>query len=364
MFAYSHDYDQAVAVLPSLAVTQDSACCVHKVESTQQALPFQGTNSVITMVTHAPATLVGMKQIPKPTHGSLEWLQTRHKHDGNTIVGASEVSAVMGVNPYKTVTDLAIEKMQPPVVREANDAMKRGTFLEQGLLDYAADFYGTTIVTPDVMYLNGRIIATLDGLDQSRVYEAKTTTSWMAGDACLPEWFWQAQAQMYCTDASSVTFVVLDRQLRISLFDVARDDAAINSMVKQVSAFCQAIDDDQLPTDDPLTAEQVSALHPEPAGDIELGAAGLELVERWNATKHAIKQLTQEEEAIKDALANLLRNHDAGCIDGQRIVTFKAQKRESLDSKALSTKHPELIKQFTKTSTYRVLRTVKGSTNG
>lgn len=305
-----------------------------------------------------------MKTILKPEHGSLEWLQTRHKHDGKTIVGASEVSAIMGVNPYKNIIDLAIEKMQPPMVRDKNEAMKRGIFLEQGLLDYASAEIGSLIVTPAEMYLNGRIISTLDGVtnDSTRLFEAKTTTGWVQGDECLPEWFWQAQAQMFCTDAQIVTFIVLDRQLRITMFDVFRDEEAITDMVAKAEAFCIAIDEERLPEDVPLSANQVGQLHPTPdAGEIELGAAGLELLQRWQSAKEMVKHYQQEEDELKDALANLLREHDAGTVDGHKVVTFKAQSTTRFDQKALLDTQPELAKQFTKSSSFRVLRIVKGA---
>lgn len=302
--------------------------------------------------------------INKPLHGSLDWLKLRHKYEGRTIVGGSEVSAVMGANPYKSVNDLAIEKMQTPVVREANPAMKRGTFLEQGLLDYQAAEEGINIWTPDTMYLRERIIVTLDGQSNDCVYEAKTTTSWMAGDDCLPEWFWQAQAQMYCTHATFIRFVVLDRQLRISTFDVPADVEAQQHMADRVEAFCNAIDNNQMPSDEPLTYDQITALYPNPAGEVEIGAAGLELVERWNALKAAIKDLSEQESNVKNALAALLGKHDAGTIDGQRIITFKAQQRESFDNKSFAAAHPDLAKQYARSTSFRVLRTVKGSTNG
>lgn len=270
----------------------------------------------------------------------------------------------MGVNPYKTITDLAIEKLQPPQVRDKNDAMKRGIFLEQGLLDYASAELGCTIITPAEMYLNDRIISTLDGVTNqaSRLFEAKTTTGWLQGDAPLPEWYWQAQAQMFCTGCTTVTFIVLDRSLRISMFDITRNDDDIAIMVQQVEAFCTAIDNESLPDDSPLTAEQVTALHPQPdAGEIELGAAGLELLQRWQSAKEMLKHYEKEEQDLKDALANLLRNHDAGTIDGQKVVTFKSQNTTRFDSKAFGEAHPDLMKQYQKASSFRVLRTVKGA---
>lgn len=306
-----------------------------------------------------------MKYIQKPIHGSLEWLQLRHKHEGKTIVGASEVSVIMGANHYKNIIDLAIEKMRDPEVREQNEAMKRGTFLEQGLLDYASAELGITITTPDEMYLNGRIIATLDGLAShpEKVFEAKTTTAWVQGDACLPEWYWQAQAQMVCTGASVVTFIVLDRQLRITMFDVPFNAEDAEHMIEQVQKFCESIDAGVLPEDVPLTADQVALLHPEPAGEIELGVAGLDIVQRLQAVKEAIKELESEETELRNHLANMMRDADAGTVDGHKIITYKAQSTTRFDQKAFSDAHPDLVKQYQKKTSFRVMRFVKGATN-
>lgn len=302
-----------------------------------------------------------MEYLQKPTHGSIEWLTLRHKHNGLTIVGASEVSIVMGVNKYKNIIDLAIEKLQPPQLREQNHAMKRGTFLEQGLLDYASNELGITIVTPDTMYLNNRIISTLDGLAGHQIFEAKTTTAWLQNDPIIPEWYWQAHAQMFCTDSDAVTFIVLDRNLTISMFDVYRNDDDIALMCEKVEAFCASIDAGELPDDTPLTAEQVTRLHPEPAGEIELGATGLELVQRLAAIRESIRYDKQEEKELADALANYLRDNQIGSIDGQPIITYKAQTRTAFDVARFTEEHPDLANQYTKKTTFRTLRTVKGT---
>ena len=304
-----------------------------------------------------------MEYIEKPIHGSLEWLQLRHKHNGKTIVGASEVSIIMGANHYKNIIDLAIEKMREPEVREQNDAMKRGTFLEQGLLDYASAELGITITTPSSMYLNGRIIATLDGLaaHPEKVFEAKTSTAYVQGDACLPEWYWQAQAQMFCTGTSVVTFIVLDRQLRITMFDVERNEQDQQHMVEQVQKFCESIDAGVLPENVPLTADQVTLLHPEPAGEVELGASGLDIVQRLQAVKEAIKELESEETELRNHLANMMRDADAGTVDGHKIITYKAQSTVRFDQKSFSDEHPDLLKKYQKKSSFRVMRFVKGA---
>lgn len=311
-------------------------------------------------MTHPCDIIRNMIRIAKPPHGSLEWLQLRHRYNDQTIVGASEVPIVMGVSPYKTINDLAIEKLQPPQVREQNDAMKRGTFLEQGLLDYAASELNIKISTPDVMYLQDRIICTLDGKCGALIFEAKTTTAWMQGDPVLPEWYWQAQAQMHCTGADHVTFIVLDCNLRFAMFEVAYNDDDNAAMLEAVREFCAAIDSGKMPSDEPLTRNQVQNLHPNADGETELDSAGINAVLELQSVKAHIKELKTREAELEDIIANILKDKSIGTVDGHAIITFKTQTSERFDQKAFATKHPDLANQFKNISSFRVMRIVKG----
>lgn len=306
--------------------------------------------------------------IPKEEHGSLKWLQQRHRDgDGRCIVGASEVATVMLANEYESPTDLAIRKLQPPVVTEANDAMMRGNFLEPALITYASAQFGRPLFTPSNMYLRDRIICTLDAvgaLDSARtmidiVVECKTNNRWSLNDDVPHSWWWQAQAQMWSTEQSKVTFSVLDSKLRLGMFEVSRNDDAIATMVKEVEAFCQAIDANKLPTDSSLTMQQVQALYPKPEGTVELSADLLQDIEQWNAIKDAIKQLEADEKRIKDKLADALRDAEFGTINGAKVLSYKAQTTRRLDTKELAFAYPEVADAFMTDSTFRVLRTVK-----
>lgn len=308
--------------------------------------------------------------IPKEEHGSLRWLQQRHRDDvGRCIIGGSEVATVMLANEYESPTDLAIRKLQPPVVTEANDAMMRGNFLEPALIAYAGAQLGRKLVTPSVMFRNDRIICTLDAVamqddtdptwELDAVVECKTNNRWTLNDEIPNSWWWQAQAQMYATQMTSVTFSVLDSRMRLGLFDVQRNDDAIATMVQEVEAFCQAVDANKLPTDSSLTMQQVAALYPKPEGTVELTSDVLHDIEQWNAIKDAIKQLEADEKRIKDKLADALRDAEFGTVNGAKVLSYKAQTTTRVDTKGLAFAHPEVADAFTTSTTFRVLRTIK-----
>jgi putative phage-type endonuclease len=304
-----------------------------------------------------------IEQLPKPTHGTLSWQQLRHRNEQDKcVVGASEVATVMGCNDYESIADIAIRKLLPPQTTETNEAMMRGNILEPALLQYAQNMLDTPIITPDVMYRNGQIIATLDGRGAEQtdlIVEVKTNNHWALGNALPLQWQWQAQAQMYCTDTEAVHFAVLDKNMRLGMDLVQRSDDMIEQMLLHVANFCDAIDTQCLPSDVVLTAPQIAQLHPVAVGEVELHSTALSLLAEWGAIKDAMKELDAKEQQCKDALANMLMDNEYGSVNGQRVLSYKTQSTKRFDSKALLADSPELAEKYTATSTFRVLRAIK-----
>jgi predicted phage-related endonuclease len=304
-----------------------------------------------------------MQRILKPTHGSIGWHAIRHRNlEGKCVLGASEVSVVMGANQYENKVDLAIRKLGTPQVSEPNEAMIRGNVLEPALLQHAINEVDASFYLPDEMYLNGRIIATLDGrsrINEALLLEAKTNNRFAIGDPLPMGWVWQAQAQMFCTDAQQVVFVILDKHLRIGFHTVDRDTSMIHDMRNAVELFCEYIDNGCIPDNEPLTVPQVNTLYPDPAGETDLGSSAIAIINEWGAIKTAIHELEEQEKACKDALANLMRDADFGLVDGQRVLSFKSQQSKRFDYKALIADHPDLEAKYTTTTSFRVMRTVR-----
>ena len=174
-----------------------------------------------------------MRVIPKPKHGSLEWLQARWRdEDGRCVFGASDIPALMGASPYKRRSELYAEKVRPPVEQEETAVFRRGNLLEPVLLQEAGNILGMEIVTPEVIYRHDRLSVSLDGVDQverpNLVVEAKTTTRYSIHDSAdLPqEWLWQGWAQQAVLRVP-VWFVVLDRDLALAVWSEERHQATL-----------------------------------------------------------------------------------------------------------------------------------------
>ena len=120
-----------------------------------------------------------LTQIPKPTHGSQEWLNVRWRNEnGEARIAASACAAVHGQHAFVTVADLATELLasNPPEPKAPNSAMLRGTTLEAPIRDWAAQLLAHPLTEPDILYCYDepgvRLIATIDSMSSDgRVFE-------------------------------------------------------------------------------------------------------------------------------------------------------------------------------------------------
>ena len=90
-----------------------------------------------------------MQVIEKPKHGSIEWLQRRHRDDlGRVTFGASDAPALMNASPFMTRADLWHSKRSEPRISETSAAMHVGNVLESALVDELGRRLGINMTTP------------------------------------------------------------------------------------------------------------------------------------------------------------------------------------------------------------------------
>jgi predicted phage-related endonuclease len=310
-----------------------------------------------------------MQVIPKAKHGSKEWLLARWKDEqGRCVFGASDVPVLMGASPYKTRGELFADKVNEPVVQEETAVFRRGNLLEKPLLEEASRILGTNIFTPDVIYRDGRLSISLDGVDNenkpSVVVEAKTSTRYSIYTAeDLPdEWCWQGWAQMAVLQVP-VWFVVLDRDQRISVVELPSNPEAIDTIQLETSVFGGWVDGDPMDEDiNNFSAADIARIWKPTPTSVELPASAVDWALQLEEARAMAKQAADLETKAKDALAQLMLGNEIGTIDGVQLVSWKQQAgKASLDTKQLRADHPELVSQYEKQGApFRVMRVSKG----
>ena len=308
-----------------------------------------------------------MQVIPKQKHGSKDWLLARWKDEqGRCVFGASDIPALMGVSPYKSRAALFADKTNEPVEQPSNAVFDRGNLLEAPLLQAASKQLGTNIITPEVIYRDGRLSISLDGVDNEQsptvVVEAKTTTRYSIYESKdLPaEWLWQGWAQQAVLEVP-VWFVVLDRDLRISCVELPDNPLAIDTLLTEIEVFGSWVDNNTPPLDEinNFTADDIARIWRVEPTTVELDATVLDWVAQLEEARALSKQASELETKAKDAIAQMMLGNEIGLVDGEQIVSWKQQAgKESFDAARLKQEHPEMIQEYTKQGNpYRVMRT-------
>ncbi len=308
-----------------------------------------------------------MQAIPKPKHGSKEWLLTRWRDDqGRCVFGASDIPALMNASPYKSRAELFADKLHEPIEQADKAVFRRGNLLEPALLQAASDELGKKFFTPDSVYRDGRLSISLDGVDNSIepeiVIEAKTTTRYSIYDANdLPiEWLWQGWAQQSVLECP-VWFSVLDRDLRISVVELPQNEVAIDALRLEAEVFGEWIDNNTPPMEEinNFTADEIARIIKVTPTMCELDVTAAQLVIDLEKARAASKEASDAEARIKDALAQIMLNNEIGMFNGQKILSWQQQAgKMALDTARLRADHPELVKEYEKQSSpYRVMRT-------
>jgi len=223
------------------------------------------------------------------------------------------------------------------------------------------------IYTPDCMYRDGRLTVTLDGVDNSiqpeYIVEAKTTTRYSIHDENdLPdEWLWQGWAQQAVLECSNVWFSVLDRDLRISVVPLPKNEVAIDALRLEAQVFGDWIDQGFVPDEElnNFSADDIARIYKVEPTSVELDVVVVDWLVALEDARQQSKQATELETKAKDAIAQMLKGNEVGLVNGVQVVSWKQQAgKMSFDITRLKNEHPELVKEYEKQGNpYRVMRT-------
>lgn len=311
--------------------------------------------------------------IPKPRHGSAEWQRARWADEhGNRFVNASTMACLFDRHAFVSPADCA-GAMLSPTPPPANDDLTvddpryRGIMLEDALLTVYEDQAGVRLVRPQVIYVNHRVAANLDGEVPGQYgVECKTTNRYWSGEL-WDDWTDQGWAQAIAAGYERIEWVILDGRLNIALHTQDCSDAATRQMyLDRVDWWLGFIDMGMFPEGVELTYDAVEAAYPpdeEPLDfDDATAAEVMELGVRRRNVKRAMKELEDQDDFLKARLVDLMRGHTVGRIDGRPVVKWAERKgRRTVDFDKLERFHPEVYREFVKQGkSFRVIDFVKG----
>lgn len=306
------------------------------------------------------AELVNIKDLTRE-----EWLQERM-----TGIGGSDAGTILGVNKWKSKTQLFFEKTNPEMVQEiSNDAIHFGNVLEDVVAEEFAARTGKKVRRDNRMLRHPEhhfMMANLDRVvvGEKALLECKTTSQFnkeqWEDDNVPAQYLCQIQHYMAVTGYEKAYIAVLIGGQSFIWKEIERDDELIQIIIEAEKDFWENnVQAGVIPEIDgsEATSEFINHMYQDIDNEeIELGSEADTLMKAIESIKEDIKEQQQLQKKYENQLKDSLGHNTAGKTAAY-LATWKQQTRRNLDKKALEEKYgKEAIDQFYKESEYRVLR--------
>ena len=325
--------------------------------------------------------------IPTKDLSREDWLRLRQ-----TGIGGSDISAIMGFNSYKTAYDLYHDKINDVVADAQSESAYWGTILEDVVakeyalrndckvqkvnymirhpeFDFAVANIDRAVINPSI---SGNVRFKDGKLTTDRLLEVKTASEYMKSnwgdeesDQVPDNYNLQCQWYMGITGVDECDLALLlggnkYRQYNIKfdpeLFAILIEEAR-NFWINHVLARVEPT-----PTTLANAKQKYTKALPDSTLDLHFNDdENIAIIDRYIELKDTEKQVKADIEQAQTDLINLIGFNEALAVDGELVMTYKAQKgRETFDKKGCLKAYPELAEQFAEfTKTGEASRTLR-----
>lgn len=293
-----------------------------------------------------------------------EWLQERQSG-----LGGSDAGTILGVNKWKSKTQLFFEKRNPELRQEIdNEYIYWGNVLEDVVAKEFENRTGKRVRRDNRMLRHPEhkfMFANMDRVvvGEKALLECKTTSQYnkdlWEGDDIPAQYLCQVQHYMAVTGYEKAYIAVLLGGNTFIWKEIERDEELISILINAEKDFWENnIQAGAIPEIDGsnATSDFINHMYKEIDNEeIALGEDVNPLLKGIEACKRDIKETKELQSKYENQLKDQLGHNIAGKTESY-LVTWKPQTRKSLDSKRLKEEQADLIKDYYKESETRVLR--------
>lgn len=267
-----------------------------------------------------------------------EWLHVR-----NTGIGGSDAGVIMGLNPYRSVWDLYMEKTgeKEPDDLSNNEAVYWGTVLEEPVARKFAEETGKKITRRGTLRREDYpfMIANVDRMivGENAGLEIKTTSAFNGkawdGDEIPDSYYCQCLHYMAVTGCERWYIAALIGGQKFVWKEIPRNEDDIKLLIQKEREFWGRVSakiPPEIDASDGCTEALRGRFKGNPGSMIELTDDAKPFLEMLDNAKQMAKEAKDQETLAKNALMSMMGDAETATI-GDRKITWKAQAgRESI----------------------------------
>lgn len=293
-----------------------------------------------------------------------EWLKYR-----TGGIGGSDVSIIAGINPFKSVHQLWLEKTgQVEPEQTESEFAHFGTLLEPIVRKEFTERTGIKVRQKHMLLQSEEypfMYADLDGVinedGELAIFEAKTASQYKMDtwEEDVPAgYILQVQHYMAVTGAKKTYIAALVGGNHFVYHVVERDEVMIAKIIAMEKFFWETHvlgGVEPVPDGSEATTNYFNSKFSNSNGQtIELPEEALAICEEYERLSEELKALETAKSAAANQLKSYLKEAEAGTV-GDRKIVWKQIFKSSLDQKRLKEEKPDIYNGYVTQSSYRRL---------
>ena len=292
-----------------------------------------------------------------------KWLEYRKQS-----IGGSDCATIIGLNKFKSSYSLWAEK-KGFIDNSASDSeiMRQGRDFEDYVAKRFCEVTGKKVKKRNYIFLHDEydfISANVDRevIGENAGLECKTTSVYNKADfenGEIPEYYYcQCMHYMSVMGYDKMYLAVLVLSKGFYWFEIKRDEKEIKALLDtEIYWWNKYILGDKIPEIDgsDSTLNTVRYINKDISPDIKDISKLDSIIEEYEAISSQKKFIEGKEKELKNNIIAYMGNSEIGNSNNYS-VTYKLQKRTSIDTTLLKKELPEIYNKFSKISDTRVLR--------
>lgn len=291
-----------------------------------------------------------------------QWLEYRRKG-----IGGSDAATIVGLNPYSSLYELWADKQGFLQQKEDTERMRIGRDLEQYVATRFSEATGKKVERLPYIYQHEKhpfIIANVDRrvVGENAGLEIKTTSEFNKTDfengEVQPNFLCQCYHYMNVMGYDKMYLAVLILGKGFFWYEIAKNEQQQEALLNaEITFWNEYMEGDSIPAPDGSdgAGQALAAVYGADNGETVNLMHLDEKMEYYAKLRENIDELSQEKSRIEQEIKQELGEAATG-LGTDFKATWKSQTRNSVDSKMLKEKYPNIYLECSKQTQSRVFR--------